>query len=394
MGSGLKITQVNAVVAEIYGGPSVGSVALNAKLRELGIDATLYATSLNGARKTRISEAEKARYRATGADVRLYKPSFPTKMQNSWRLCLAIFLAVSQSDLVHIHGQYHLPHVYAYMASRLFRVPYGVQPHGGLEPYQRSKSRKLKALYNWLVGSRLLQHASYIHFSSPSEAERASDVVTAQQSMIVPLGAALPAEQSIEFVREELIEVPRQKTVLFLGRLTHKKRPDLLISAWAYSSAHLEAKLIIAGPDEDITAAELKEQAERLGVSDSIVFAGQVTGPEKAWLYRNSGTFVLASENENFGLTVGEAMLGGCHVIASKDVAASSFLIDADAGQVLAEMTESSLAEALDLAIRGGGWTEESGRRAASFASANLGWSALAEALSALAASDSVSKGR
>lgn len=377
----VNIVQVNAVVAEYYGGPSVGSVALNAELRRLGAFATLYSTGLNGSAGTVIDQDELQRLTSSGASLVIHRPAWPWFMQNGRGMLTSIFKAARTSDLIHIHGQYHLPHIYAYLAARWFGVPYGIQPHGALEPYQRAKSKYRKKLYNFIIGGRILRQASYVHFASLSEAERAEDVVRVNQRIVIPLGASLPPEQPIRALTSELERRRRGEVVLFLGRLTKKKRPDLLLSAWAGAKRPAGALLIVAGPDADVTRRELRQQAERLGISDSVVFSGQVTGPEKAWLYRRCGTFVLASENENFGLTVVEAMLGGCHVIASTQVASSKFLVESSSGSVLSSMTSESLATAVSHALANEALIVDSGRRASLFALERLNWKPLASAL-------------
>lgn len=384
----LKICQINSVVAEIYGGPSIGSMALNAKLRELGVDAVLYATNLNGAPGTRLSSAEVGRYKESGAEVELFESTWPASMQNGRGFLRSLMKIGPESDLFHLDGQYQLPLIYGYLVARWFKVPYGIQPHGGLEPYQRAKSRIKKRLYGAVIGNRILRNAAYVHFASASEAERARDVVRPDQEIIVPLGASLPAEQPVSSLSKLFDKTDRSERVLFLGRLTHKKRPDLLLEAWAQASRSANSVLIMAGPDEDVTAVELRELARVLGVVDSVVFTGQVTGPEKSWLYHNCGTFVLASENENFALTVGEAMLGGCHVIASNGVAASEFLELAGSGRVLTDMNVNTLANAVSEALTNVERTVSSGRRAAAYADEHLSWRPLASALAKIAGRD------
>jgi glycosyltransferase involved in cell wall biosynthesis len=209
--------------------------------------------------------------------------------------------------------------------------------------------------------------------------------VRSEQEVVVPLGASLPAEQPVAALVDLLNAVNRSSVVLFLGRLTHKKRPDLLLEAWARAHRPSGAILVMAGPDEDITSAQLRRRADALNISDSVYFPGQVSGPEKSWLYHRSAVFVLASENENFGLTIGEAMLGGCHVIASSGVAASSFLELSNSGRVLPEMSSDSLARALSEALDDPEVTSRSGCKAAAYAEDHLSWRPLALKLAEIA---------
>jgi glycosyltransferase involved in cell wall biosynthesis len=173
--------------------------------------------------------------------------------------------------------------------------------------------------------------------------------------------------------------VKREARSLFLGRLASKKRPELLIHAWAHAAIS-GGQLVIAGADGDITRRELEALAARLGVSDSVVFTGEVDASEKTWLYQNSATFVLPSENENFGLTIVEAMLGGCQIICSQEVATSRYVREADAGEVIL-MGEGPLSDALRVAADHPEDVRLAGQRAHLFAKSNLTWEPLAQFL-------------
>jgi len=97
------------------------------------------------------------------------------------------------------------------------------------------------------------------------------------------------------------------------SNLTHWKRPDLLIEAFAEVRQCHEARLLILGEGE--LRAYADEQIRRLGLSADAVTVGWTDEPlqfvGRAW------AFVLTSDVEGFGQVLTEAMSVGCPVIAT-----------------------------------------------------------------------------
>jgi glycosyltransferase involved in cell wall biosynthesis len=111
-------------------------------------------------------------------------------------------------------------------------------------------------------------------------------------------------------------------TVLFLGRITYKKRVDLLLEA--FRDVHREiprARLIVAGPDDEALLPKLEQLSRRLGVDRAVTFAGQVQGRQKRSLLDQADAFVLPSTSENFGIGVVEALAAGLPTVATPGVA-------------------------------------------------------------------------
>ena len=87
-----------------------------------------------------------------------------------------------------------------------------------------------------------------------------------------------------------------EKVILFLGRLSSKKSPDLLLKAFAELSRRsngIPTTLVLAGPDESGMRAKLEEMAEQLGVRTRTRFSGPVFGDAKWAAYRDADVFVL-----------------------------------------------------------------------------------------------------
>ena len=366
------------VVARGFGGPSTGSVELNRALNRLGHSATLLTSSLSEDHG-RLAPAELAELSGPEIDVAVHSPSFPRSMQNSWGLVGHLARLSREADLLHLHGQYMLPHVAAYLIAKIRRIPYGIQPHGSLEPYQRAQSRLKKSLYWRAIGRRIISDACYVQFASGEESARASDVVRPDQARIAPLGATLPPEQEHKDISAWLGGTTRENVFVFLGRLAHKKRPDALIRAWSRAGLSENARLIIAGPDGDIFKSDLDRLASSEGVASSVYVAGEVSGPQRTWLLARAAVFVLPSENENFALAVAEAMLAGCISVVTRQVAASEHVERSTTGIVIDKLDQ--LPAALNEAARY--WREEPAirQRATDYARQHLTWDAVAKSI-------------
>jgi len=130
---------------------------------------------------------------------------------------------------------------------------------------------------------------------------------------------------------------PHEKLVLFLGRLSSKKSPDLLLRAFAELSGDLRGipmMVVFAGPDEGGMKAQLEEMAEQLGVRSKVRFTGPIFEQAKWAAYRDADVFVLPSQNENFGNTAAEAVAAGTPVIVTEQCGIAPLLAE-EAGLVV-----------------------------------------------------------
>jgi glycosyltransferase involved in cell wall biosynthesis len=138
------------------------------------------------------------------------------------------------------------------------------------------------------------------------------------------------------------------KLVLFLGRLSLKKSPDLLLKAFAEVQKHtakVPLALVFAGPDEGGVKLQLGQLATQLGIRANVQFAEPVFGEDKWAAYRDADVFVLPSQNENFGNTAAEAVAAGTPVIVTEQCGIAPLLAN-EAG-IVVRHDEVALSEAL-----------------------------------------------
>jgi glycosyltransferase involved in cell wall biosynthesis len=139
------------------------------------------------------------------------------------------------------------------------------------------------------------------------------------------------------------------KMILFLGRLSEKKSPDLLLRAFAMLPDFLEGKetrLVFSGPDEDGMRARLDELAKELNATRRVRIVEPIFNEAKWAAYRDADVFVLPSQNENFGNTAAEAAVAGTPVIVTETCGIAP-LLSGIAGLVVAHDAQ-AIANALE----------------------------------------------
>jgi glycosyltransferase involved in cell wall biosynthesis len=197
----------------------------------------------------------------------------------------------------------------------------------------------LKRMYHAVWGKRLLEGASAVIATSEQEAEELvagglprTKVVLRRNGVEVP--ASWPERGTFRKAHGISDEV---KLVLFLGRLSVKKSPALLLQSFGElfkRSAGMRLLLVFAGPDEGGIQARLDQMATQLGVRSKVQFVGPIFGAAKWAAYRDADVFVLPSQNENFGNTAAEAVAAGTPVIVTEQCGIAPLLAD-EAGLVV-----------------------------------------------------------
>ncbi|MCW1843768.1 glycosyltransferase [Prosthecomicrobium hirschii] len=203
-------------------------------------------------------------------------------------------------------------------------TPYVVFTHGMLDPWFRRRfplKNAMKQLF-WLFGEGLLLNgADYVLFTTEEEKLLARGAFWPYRvdERVVSFGTGDapgdPASQIAQF-REAVPTLGDRPYLLFLSRIHPKKGCDLLLNAFAaIAGEHPDLALVMAGPDPVAWMAELKRQAERLGIADRVHWTGMLCDDVKWGAIRDAEAFVLPSHQENFGIAVAEAMAASTPVL-------------------------------------------------------------------------------
>jgi glycosyltransferase involved in cell wall biosynthesis len=353
----LNVTETYAPFLE-FGGPPVKVRALSEGLARRGHEVTVLTADWGLDKRIQAQEekitAERSPFgwrREENGVQAIYIPTWLRYRTVSWnpavkRYCRA---RLQNFDVVHIFGLYDLLGPAVAAASRKRGLPYVLEPIGMFVPIVRNLW--LKRMYHAVWGRQLLEGASAVIATSEQEAEElVAGGVPRARVVLRRNGVEVPASwpERGTFRKAQGISA-EEKLVLFLGRLSAKKSPDLLLRAFAEllgRSAGIPLTLIIAGPDEGGVKAELEQLAAQLGVRSRVKFAGAVFGEAKWAAYRDADVFVLPSQNENFGNTAAEAVAAGTPVIVTEQCGIAPLLAD-EAGLVVRHEAE-AVAKALE----------------------------------------------
>ncbi|REA64543.1 glycosyl transferase family 1 [Dyadobacter luteus] len=231
---------------------------------------------------------------------------------------------VEKYDLVIVHGLwlYH-----SYMAVKILRKlkqknkripPVYIMPHGMLDPwFQRDKTRKLKALRNevyWhLIEKKVVNSVNGLLFTCEQELLLARETFTGynpRMELNVGYGIQPPPSFSQEMkaaFRMRADKLGDKPYILFLSRLHPKKGLDLLINSYIKLGLDTEdfPDLVVAGPVEGEYANILRSSARK---AKNIHFVGMLQGDAKWGAFYGCQAFVLPSHQENFGISVAEAL--------------------------------------------------------------------------------------
>lgn len=234
-----------------------------------------------------------------------------------------------QFDAMVMHGAWTFPGSALRSAARRAQKPYGIFVHGALDPWFKRKYplKHIKKLLYWPVQHAVLRDAAAVFFTTGTESELAKTSFRPShwKSVVAPLGIAEgengdPAGQIEAFYRA-IPPLRNRRFLLFLARIHEKKGGDLLIEAFARAAKTVpEVDLVMAGPDQVGMQAKLQSCARQLGIASRVHWPGLIGGDVKWGALRACEALVLPSHQENFGVSVAEALRAGRPVLVSRKV--------------------------------------------------------------------------
>ncbi len=324
----LNVTQTYAPFLE-FGGPPVKVRALSEALARRGHQVTVLTadwgleTRVGADIESGVADRSPFGWRREENGVKaIYLPTWLHYRTLSWNPALKRFLRarLDNFDVVHIFGLYDFLGPAVATECRRYKLPYVVEPIGMFVPIVRSLW--LKRMYHSFLGQTMLRGCRFLVVTSDQEQAELVSAGSPRERIVlrrngVDAPTALPERGKF---RAAYGISPDTKLILFLGRLSQKKSPDLLLQAFANLPAPLggNAQLVFVGPDESGMKARLMQMAVQLGVASRVRLCGPLFEQDKWAAYRDADVFVLPSQNENFGNAAAEAAAAGTPVIVTE----------------------------------------------------------------------------
>ncbi len=149
--------------------------------------------------------------------------------------------------------------------------------------------------------------------------------------------------------------------ILFVGKLSKRKRPLDLLRAFQIVRRSNDAALIFVGEGDERSYLERYVSENRIS---NVLFVGFKNQTQLPPFYEIADIFVLPSEYEPWGLVINEAMCFGLPIIATDDVAAVSDLVrDGENGYVYHSGDVDTLARLLQHLLLDSASREEMGEK-------------------------------
>jgi len=164
--------------------------------------------------------------------------------------------------------------------------------------------------------------------------------------------------------------------VLFAGRLTSQKGPDLLLDALPrLRRLHPRVRFLFAG--EGDMREGLEHRARELGVAPAIRFLGRQTGRDLLGLFKAADMVCVPSRNEPFGIVILEAWSARKPVVATRSGGPAEFIRHEDTGVTVAADHE-SIGEGVDAVLSDRTYGRRLGRNGRREAESRFTWNVIA----------------
>ncbi len=345
----LSILHVTPYWAEAwaYGGIPRVVGALTRELARAGHAVTVCATDAcsatnrlaGGPARQATTAAWPAMRTADGVEVRIF-PNRSNSLAHDWQVFTPVGLDrylrehAGEFDVAHLHACRNLPGVIA--ARHLVRhgVPYVLAPNGTAPIMERRELAK--RAFDAVAGRWMLRRAARV--LAVSEAERGQLLalgVPVDRIALVPNPVDLRGIRRPDRARAVPAALPaeRQRLIVFLGKVTPRKRLDIVVRAFA-ELGDADARLVIAGNDMGGLADALA-LARSLDVDARVHVTGLLQGVDRLHALADADVVVYPSEHEIFGLVPLEALLAGSPVVVADDSGCGEIVRQVGGGRVV-----------------------------------------------------------
>ena len=371
----LRILHVISGLDPQNGGTTSTLIGMAEAQAAIGLDITVLATW-----KIRDGLPVAERLRSNGVKVIHVGPA-TGKLSRHPTLAAEADRAVAGADVVHIHGLWEEVQHQAARAAQRHRVPYIVLPQGMLSPWNLAIRKWPKRAYLLWRLQKNLDHATALHFASEVERDLVAPLTLKPRPIVEPLGLDLSEFRTLPTkgaFRARWPQLGDKPFVLFLVRIDYNKGLDVLIPAFAAAKLD-DVPLVIAGPNRDGYEPAVRQMIAKHHLQDRVLFTGMLHGPDRLEAYVDAALFVLTSHQENFGITVIEAMACGCPVLISDQVNIFQEVRRSGAGEVV-PTSIAATAAALERMMNDAGARALAGEKGRAFVMAHYDWRNIARA--------------
>jgi phosphatidylinositol alpha-1,6-mannosyltransferase len=268
--------------------------------------------------ETPVDQALPFRVRRVPMAMSDWDPTVPASLLSYLRLLWDVYRLCHQHGVQQIHCAKVLPEGFvAYVSNVWNATPYLLYAHGE-EIVSALTSRKLA----WLL-PKIYNQASAIIANSRNTKTLLRDIgIDANKIHLIHPGVEAHAfrvdDESARRIRYKH-NLGMAPVLLTVGRMQRRKGQDMVLRAIPHiAQAVPQVQYVIVGRGEEF--ASLKALAQSLGITERVVFAGEVSDQELAAYYAACDVFIMPNRQldadiEGFGMVFLEAGAAGKPVI-------------------------------------------------------------------------------
>ena len=176
-------------------------------------------------------------------------------------------------------------------------------------------------------------------------------------------------------LRQEFGLEEKQKIILFVGRLYHRKGLEILLhSIPPVLQEFSDVKFVISGTGFKEKEESLRKLAKTLDIEEHVTFLGYVPDEKLPFLYSASDVFVLPAIYENFPFAILEAQAAGLPVISTKVGGIPEFLVDNENGFLITHGDSTELTQRVLTLLQNPELAKEMGARGRKLIEDKLSW--------------------
>jgi glycosyltransferase involved in cell wall biosynthesis len=304
----MRVAHVLSHVSSVHAGVPIATRKIGRLLRHYGVDVSFWTTGT--VEDQRMLEND-------GILSHVFPRAFPRGWRYAPGLGKALRAHSDSIDVLHVHEIWTYPVFAALRAAKQKCLPFIWSPRASLEPWRLKHKKWKKHIYFSVLCRPMMEEAACMHAVSTGEADGIRTLGYRGPIAVIPNGVnpdefmSLPDPTEADLIWQGLAE---KRVVLFLSRLSPEKGIDQLLPAWkriASRPSYQDAMLVLAGPDDRGYQQVIRSEISRLGIDNSILLTGLVSGRQKMALISRADLYVLPSYSEGFSNSLLENFAAG-----------------------------------------------------------------------------------
>ena len=290
---------------------------------------------------------------------------------------LKILDLIKSNDVVHIIDHWSVLNLTCVILCLLSKTPYIYSPCGALKP--EGRNILIKKIYNFFFLSLISSNASYFFAITKKELKEIK-AITKSNVQIILLPNGIWKESKKKVIKKSHQNYSRlnfpSKYILFVGRLSIIKGPDILLEAFIKSKIKNEYYLIFAGPDDNMRV-KMEQYIKNSPNNKKVLFLGSVPSTKRDFLMKNAIITVIPSRKEAMSMVALETSVVGTPFLASKFCGLDDF--EKNSSGYICNGDPISISNKLDTLLEDLDSIKEVGKNAQNYVLSKYSWESIIE---------------